>query len=97
MYKENLALNNQQWLICHKTKTNWFIRLIDGTSPTSSGNVQPKVMEMKRYSLLLKFLEAEPNHQWQFSVIPRTTIPFDMEVFLCKGYSQRILSLRPSH
>ena len=22
MYKENLALNNQQWLICHKTKQN---------------------------------------------------------------------------
>ena len=22
MYKENLALNNLQWLICHKTKPN---------------------------------------------------------------------------
>ena len=22
MYKEDLALNNLQWLICHKTKTN---------------------------------------------------------------------------
>ena len=22
MYKENLALNNLQWLICHKTKAN---------------------------------------------------------------------------
>ena len=22
MYKEDLALNNQQWLICHKTKPN---------------------------------------------------------------------------
>ena len=22
MYKENLALNNPQWLICHKTKPN---------------------------------------------------------------------------
>ena len=22
MYKEDLALNNQQWLICHKTKLN---------------------------------------------------------------------------
>ena len=23
MYKEDLALNNQQWLICHKTQTNY--------------------------------------------------------------------------
>ena len=23
MYKEDLALNNQQWLICHKTKPNY--------------------------------------------------------------------------
>ena len=22
MYKEDLALNNQQWLICHQTKPN---------------------------------------------------------------------------
>ena len=22
MYKEDLALNNQQWLICHKTQLN---------------------------------------------------------------------------
>ena len=22
MFKEDLALNNQQWLICHKTKPN---------------------------------------------------------------------------
>ena len=22
MYENNLALNNQQWLICHKTKPN---------------------------------------------------------------------------
>ena len=22
MYKEDLALNNQQWLVCHKTKPN---------------------------------------------------------------------------
>ena len=22
MYKQDLALNNQQWLICHKTKPN---------------------------------------------------------------------------
>ena len=22
MYKEDLAFNNQQWLICHKTKPN---------------------------------------------------------------------------
>ena len=22
MYKEDLALNNQQWLICHKTQIN---------------------------------------------------------------------------
>ena len=25
MYKEELALNNQQWLICHKTKPNKYI------------------------------------------------------------------------
>ena len=24
MYKQNLALNNQQWLICHQTKPNLF-------------------------------------------------------------------------
>ena len=24
MYKENLALNNLQWLICHKTQTNHY-------------------------------------------------------------------------
>ena len=24
MHKEDLALNNQQWLICHKTKLNHF-------------------------------------------------------------------------
>ena len=23
MYKEDLALNNQEWLICHKTKPNY--------------------------------------------------------------------------
>ena len=25
MYKEDLALNNQQWLICHKTQPNQII------------------------------------------------------------------------
>ena len=25
MYKKDLALNNLQWLICHKTKPNQFI------------------------------------------------------------------------
>ena len=25
MYKTDLALNNQQWLICHKTQTNQII------------------------------------------------------------------------
>ena len=25
MYKENLALNNLQWLICHKTQPNQII------------------------------------------------------------------------
>ena len=29
MYKEDLALNNQQWLICHKTQPNQ-IRYIGG-------------------------------------------------------------------
>ena len=24
MYKEDFALNNLQWLICHKTKQNYF-------------------------------------------------------------------------
>ena len=28
MYKDDLALNNQQWLICHKTKPNQIIYLI---------------------------------------------------------------------
>ena len=28
MYKEDLALNNLQWLICHKTQTNQIIYLI---------------------------------------------------------------------
>ena len=28
MYKEDLALNNQQWLICHKTKPIFFIPMI---------------------------------------------------------------------
>ena len=25
MYKMDLALNNQQWLICHKTKPKWLL------------------------------------------------------------------------
>ena len=28
MYKEDLALNNLQWLICHKTQSNQIIYLI---------------------------------------------------------------------
>ena len=28
MYKEDLALNNLQWLICHKTQLNQIIYLI---------------------------------------------------------------------
>ena len=28
MYKEDLALNNLQWLICHKTKPNQIIYIL---------------------------------------------------------------------
>ena len=28
MYKQDLALNNQQWLICHKTKQNQIDRFV---------------------------------------------------------------------
>ena len=29
MYKEDLALNNLQWLICHKAKTNLFLKIMN--------------------------------------------------------------------
>ena len=38
MYKMDLALNNQQWLICHITKPNQNQpNLISTTSPNKSG------------------------------------------------------------
>ena len=41
MYKEDLVLNNLQWLICHKTKQNQtkppkFFAAIKGGNPTIS-------------------------------------------------------------
>ena len=29
MYKEDLALNNQKWLICHKTQTNQILYIFN--------------------------------------------------------------------
>ena len=37
MYKENLALNNQRWLICHKTQPNQ-TKLIDLPIRNSKNN-----------------------------------------------------------
>ena len=31
MYEQDLALNNLQWLICHKTKPNKFEQMLEPT------------------------------------------------------------------
>ena len=35
MYKEDLALNNLQWLICHKTKPNKHSYMVSTISTTN--------------------------------------------------------------
>ena len=35
MLKQDLALNNQQWLICHKTKANQLKDVSQGFCPTA--------------------------------------------------------------
>ena len=35
MYKEDLALNNQQWLICHKTKPKFKKKTLGSSTPPS--------------------------------------------------------------
>ena len=46
MYKEDLALNNLQWLICHKTQPNQTIsnvsKLISSSSSSSSRHTDGK-------------------------------------------------------
>ena len=45
MYKEDLALNNLQWLICHKTKASWnrifaTLRLVPKSLEKKSGEIE---------------------------------------------------------
>ena len=40
MYKEDLALNNLQWLICHKTQPNRIIYLIYMYKDLALNNLQ---------------------------------------------------------
>ena len=69
MYKEDLALNNLQWLICHKTPTkpNHIYLLFMYKEDLALNNLQ--------WILYIpKSPEPELEHQMQFSVILRTSL-----------------------
>ena len=60
----DLALNNLQWYICHKTQPN------QPTNPPIRMDLE--VMTLKGYSTHPRSPEMQPNHHMQFRDIPRT-------------------------
>ena len=78
MYKEDLALNNLQGLICHKAQHNQ--HRLYGTLYVLplEVTVDLGVMAMKRYSKFPLYSEPEPH---QLSVIPKIIPVLDLSGF----------------
>ena len=72
MYKEDLTLNNLQWLICHKTQPNQ-------TKPGSNGN--EGVVHIRQSST-----DWSPAIRW-FCVISKTLISKRCRDAVCVFYS----------
>ena len=49
MYKENMALNNLQWMICHKTKPNHI-----KPNETKPQYIVPKVLNSARLNVVMR-------------------------------------------
>ena len=57
MYKEDFALNNLQWLICHKTKPNWksLYKVLDSAVKIFLGSHLCKILWSILNELILSF------------------------------------------
>ena len=68
MYKEDLALNNLQWLICHKTQSNssnqirMIFDMMDEKSTNTPGQYASRNYEEERQTPQISRIEASRYH-----------------------------------
>ena len=93
MYKKDLALNNQQWLICHKTKPNqvffycyvffYFYSVVQYTVPTLERN-HPRPMNMSSFLQAFDFVvtyERQDSTPSALILLNRTLLFIFVEFF----------------